>query len=454
MKTKLLTTLFFLSTLIGVQRVSAQHQNALDFDGIDDEVIVGGGSALIANSSAISMSCWVYPTNTTPVFPNYDGFAGIRNNTDADFYLVEFGVNRLEARFRNSAGINFDIVDTAMPVNVWVHYTFTFSGSELTLYRNGTIVNSIPANGTITNAGEDFYIGNMYYNGASFLLTGKIDEVALWSRVLNPNEVDCIYHESVNPSDIALKLYFDCNQGIADSNNTAITTLTDVSGHIDGTMNLFSLTGSTSNFVAGINNFSTVADVICPGTTYSYAGQNFTAPGTYLLRFPITSVCDSIVNLELTGIDTTVAESGGVLTANQSGGTYEWVECLNHTVVPGETGQSFYSQVNGTFAAVISVNGCTDTSECHTVIFNGITQQYNFPIQLSKNPFTEKLTIINSTKLINGIRVVDIQGRVIYTLMNVENKTVEINSSEWMSGVYFISCYTDKSVVTMKAIKQ
>ena len=453
MKKQILSIILFLSAFFSSQKIVAQHQNALDFDGIDDEVIVGAASSLIAGSSAYSLSCWVYPTNTAPVFPDYDGFAGFRNDIDADFYLVEFGVNRLEARFRNSAGINFDIVDTAMPVNVWVHYTFTYSGSELTLYRNGTLYQSISANGSITSTIEDFHIGNMYYSGAAYLLTGKVDEVGLWSRALNPNEVNCIYNESINPTDIALQLYFDCNQGVANADNTLVPSLTDIAGHINGTMIYFALTGTTSNFVDGINNYSTVSDVICPGTTYTYSGQTLTAPGTYLFRFPITTVCDSVVSLVLTTIDTTITEVGGLLTATQSGGQYQWIDCVSQQPIAGENGQSFYPLVSGYYAVAISSNGCSDTSECHNVISNGIVTLQNLPISISQNPFSDQLKIDIGKIPVKLIRITNAIGQIIYVKENDIMNLTEVNTESWNSGIYFVNCYTHNSMKTLKVVK-
>ena len=50
-----------------------------------DYVEMPNASSLIANSTTFSMSGWVYPqTNTT-----HSGIMGFRNNTDADFYLLQ-----------------------------------------------------------------------------------------------------------------------------------------------------------------------------------------------------------------------------------------------------------------------------------------------------------------------------------------------------------------------------
>ena len=63
--------------------INVQGQNALDFDGIDDFVIVPNASSLITTGTGISFGLWVYPRNVAPAFPNFDSFGGFRNNTDA-----------------------------------------------------------------------------------------------------------------------------------------------------------------------------------------------------------------------------------------------------------------------------------------------------------------------------------------------------------------------------------
>jgi len=49
-----------------------------------------------------------------------------------------------------------------------------------------------------------------------------------------------------------LKAYYTFNQGVAAGNNTAITTVTDKTANaLTGTLNNFTKTGTSSNFVLG-----------------------------------------------------------------------------------------------------------------------------------------------------------------------------------------------------------
>ena len=108
-------------------------------------------SAVIANKTSFSISGWVNPQSNT----NHGGIMGFRNNIDADFYLLQLqNTNNIEARFRNSLGVDYDIVAfNALDFNQWQHLAFTYNGSYIRLYKDGIFLDSTAANGTI--AGGD-----------------------------------------------------------------------------------------------------------------------------------------------------------------------------------------------------------------------------------------------------------------------------------------------------------
>ena len=66
----------------------AQTDYELEFNSVtQDYVEMPNASAVIANKTAFSISCWVNPqANTT-----HSGIMGFRNNVDADFYLLQLG---------------------------------------------------------------------------------------------------------------------------------------------------------------------------------------------------------------------------------------------------------------------------------------------------------------------------------------------------------------------------
>ena len=124
-----------------------------------DYVEIGNASSVIANKTAFSISGWVNPQSNT----NHGGFMGFRNNTDADFYLLQLqNTNNIEARFRNSSGLNYDIVAiNALDFNQWQHLAFTYDGSYIRLYKNGILIGITAANGTITQTSQSLKLGTL-----------------------------------------------------------------------------------------------------------------------------------------------------------------------------------------------------------------------------------------------------------------------------------------------------
>ena len=134
---------------------SQQSTYELEFkSSTQDYVEMTTMSILIANKIAFTISGWVYPETNT----NHGGLMGFRNNTDADFYLLQLtNTNNVEARFRNSAGLNFDIVAmNLLDFGQWQHLAFTYDGSYIRLYKDGNLVDSTAANGTITQLNQSF----------------------------------------------------------------------------------------------------------------------------------------------------------------------------------------------------------------------------------------------------------------------------------------------------------
>lgn len=438
-----------------ISSVSAQSQNALDFDGLDDQVVSVNASSLIANSSQISLSFWVYPRNPVPGFPDFDGLAGFRDNTVADFYILQYSSTAVEARFRNSAGINFDILSQGLQLNTWQQYALTYDGSFLRLFRNGLITDSVSASGVISSTATSFYLGNLVFSGTNFLLDGQMDEVALWNRALTPQEVLCIYKNKVNTTSTGLQLYYDMNTGIAGGNNSGILTIPDISNHINGVLQNFSMTGTSSNFVNGVDHATVITDTLCSGQTYSFNGQTLTQAGVYTATLVSSLNCDSIVRLTLISNDTTVNQNQAVLTAVQTGGVYQWVDCNNsYNPIPGATNQTYTATANGSYAVIITANGCSDTSACHTVVTVGIHEYSVSNWNTYPNPTVNDFTIVTN-EIINNAEIIisDISGKQISRMTKDIKYQYAVDVSTLPCGSYIITLKTEKKTEKWRLIK-
>ena len=144
-------------------------------------------SAVIANKTSFSISGWFNPQSNS----NHGGMIGFRNNIDADFYLLQLqNTNNIEARFRNSLGVNYDITAlNALDFNQWQHLSFTYDGSYIRLYKDGIFLDSTAANGTITQTTQSLKLGTLDWQGTGFYMIGKLDEIRLWDVAVSQTEI-------------------------------------------------------------------------------------------------------------------------------------------------------------------------------------------------------------------------------------------------------------------------
>jgi len=76
----------------------------------------------------------------------------------------------------------------ALVAGQWTHVAATYDGAQMRLYQNGVLTGSLAKTGTIaTNSSVAAWIGDNPTLGKSF--DGLIDEVRIWSRVLNATEI-------------------------------------------------------------------------------------------------------------------------------------------------------------------------------------------------------------------------------------------------------------------------
>lgn len=232
--------------------LNAQSNQYLDFDGVDDYVSVTNGSANISGSSNISMTGWFYD-NALGYGQGMMGFRG----TGGGFYMIQLNNGTIECRFINSAGTLYEFVAPANTVipQIWQHYAWVYGGGQVKLYLNGNLVGSHAATGAIASTTIPFGIGKSIQGGFNFVYNGRIDEVSVWNKALTQTEIQDIMANELVGNEPNLKMYYKFDQGVPGGNNTSITSLTSLvnSPTNDGALNLFSLTGATSNFNGTLN---------------------------------------------------------------------------------------------------------------------------------------------------------------------------------------------------------
>jgi hypothetical protein len=170
--------------------------------------------------------------------------------------------------------------------------------------------------------------------------------------------------------------------------------------------------------------------------------------------------CDSVVTLNLTIniVDTTVSQNGLTLTANQVGGTYQWVDCnAGNMPIVGETAQSFTPVGNGDYAVIIiTANNCTGTSTCFNVVVNSIPVNLaEMDVRVYPNPTRGEVTIEFEEAIGRGIaRLVDVNGRLLLQQSLDGEQVIQLNINELPTAVYFLELQTSKGTYNKKIIKE
>jgi hypothetical protein len=121
-------------------------------------------------------------------------------------------------------------------------------------------------------------------------------------------------------------------------------------------------------------------DVLTKCDNYTWIDGNTYTASNNLAQWTLTNAagCDSVVTLNLTINplpDNNVTQSGALLTADQTGATYQWLDCDdNNSIISGETNQSYTPTLTGNYAVEVTMNGCVDTSSCFLVDYSGIEE--------------------------------------------------------------------------------
>ena len=217
----------------------------------------------------------------------------------------------------------------AISQNNWTHLTSTYDGSSLNLYINGSLAQSVTANGAVDIGAGPLQIGASYF-GEYF--QGLIDEVRIYSRALGATEVQQIYQQSV------VSLPFDFS--ISNSGNKTV--------------------------IAGFSTSNSINAALSSGNpqavSFSVSGLPSGATGSFSSA-SCTPTCSTVLNISTTGSTpignfsvTINAAAGGITRSTAFTLTVSAPTVVSTVATPTITpnGGSFTNSVAVTLATVTS----------------------------------------------------------------------------------------------------
>lgn len=342
----------------------------------------------------------------------------------------------------------------------------------LTLDNNGNYVWANTIQGSATTDAMDINVdvfGNVYSSctfslsidiptingvsshtsaGTSDVLIVKYDSSgeAQWGKHFGGSQSDQVSSLAVDLYGTTLYVsgYF---QGIADFDPSSLTYNLTSDGLADGYLSK----------LASCESASTDSYTQCEPLTW-LDGNTYTAPSFYEASFTLTNAqgCDSTVYLELLNhdIDSTITMHNDTLIANQTGATYQWLNCEEgYAEIPGETSINFIPHTQGAYAVEITYENCTVVSECMIVQWWSTPENLVDNINLYSKPIEDMVYLdLGELNHPTQVRVYNILGQSILNTQFTDGgiKEIQLNNSK---GVYLIDVRINQVNRQFKLVK-
>ncbi|MBI2053103.1 MAG: prepilin-type N-terminal cleavage/methylation domain-containing protein [Candidatus Ryanbacteria bacterium] len=159
--------------------------NALNFDGND--YINVGNNASLEISNNITIEAWV---NTTQL----GAYKQIVNKNIVSLSIPYFfALNNLKPAvyLGGVTSPGWHEAFTAVTSGTWNHVAFSYNGSQIAIYVNGSLDKTIAVTGSITNVVSTVWVGSRSdgTQPSVYAFNGRLDGVAIYNRALSAEEI-------------------------------------------------------------------------------------------------------------------------------------------------------------------------------------------------------------------------------------------------------------------------
>ena len=419
-------------------------QNALDFDGIDDDVTSAFGGPF--GTADRTVECWIKTSNsiqTQQVIIDYGAMSPLGSRFTLN--MINFGLLRIEV-----GGNGFNSTQSIAD-GKWHHVAVTYDDGAATKFRmyiDGQLETTQNTTVPVNTLSTGLFLGRRN-DGVNFF-DGAIDEVRVWNVVRTQTEIDSFKNQEFCVPPPGLTIYYQFNQGVAGGNNSGVTSLQNALGGNHGTLNNFALTGTTSNWVSGVSLSGSImtSDTLdaCDSLRSPSGKYLWTSSGVYYDTLQSSTGCDSIImtNLTINVVDTTVMSNGVSLGAAMVGASYQWLDCdNNYAVVPGATSQNFAPTSAGNYAVQIDYQGCIDTSACFFAAPMALDE--NLPALWRVYPRPVNTGAVLSIEAIS-------EGKLSYRLYNMSGKVVSSGKIRKQGAKFSLTMDIDPGIYMLQLI--
>lgn len=210
---------------------------------------------------------------------------------------------------------------------------------------------------------------------------------------------------------------------------------------------------------------STINESICEGDSIVVNGTVYdtTVTGiTEIFTNAGANGCDSIVtiNINLENIDLSVASSNDTLTSNQDAASYQWINCNATIQTIGDTNQHYTPTSTGSYAVIVTKNGCTDTSTCVNFTISSIPNSSNQnAIAIYPNPSNTVVNFVFNNTQTNEVQfqITNLVGQTMHQItrsLPSGKQQLSVDVSDLKNGTYLYRYIVNGTSNTGKLVVQ
>ncbi|HKR05689.1 MAG TPA: LamG-like jellyroll fold domain-containing protein [Bacteroidia bacterium] len=430
------------------------------YDGINDYISLGTYSNIIPSGNDFTMGVWIQANqvkNQTILMINPDDF---NDRLNASVYYLHSGVPWTFWDYGNAAsGGRLQIQGTIYSPN-WEHYIFIVNSSQnyMEVYKNGILQLNSATSSLLVNRNRELRVGGAIdASTAPFFFDGKIDEMAIYNRVLTATEIQQLYIAGCVTPNSTITAFGNTN--FCSGSNVLLVATPGKTGY-QWKKNNVNISGATGASYTASATGSYKCVTSCGAST---ATSNTIA---------LTKLTNASVTVSATGSTTFCAGSSATLNSTNPGAgyTYQWYR--NNISINGATGLSYDAYNPGSYKIIttFTATGCSRISNAVTITVNcrignpeliSGSIEHDNRLNVYPNPAFGSFTIeLNDEENIKGtgkIEMFNMSGQQVYqSTEQIEKgqweKEINFGSNYMINGPYILRLITNDKVYESKVI--
>lgn len=166
-----------------------EQGQSIYLDGNEDYLIVSDHNDFDFTTS-FTIAMWIKPTQS--------GIGILLDKWKYPYsYQMQINSDQLGPWVWTNDGYSGAYISSGITINEWQHIAFTYDGTYLSTYRNGSFTGNTGASGSLNSSTGDIFFGSQ---GSTYDFNGYMDEIRMYNEYLNEAQIlDLFINGAINP---------------------------------------------------------------------------------------------------------------------------------------------------------------------------------------------------------------------------------------------------------------